>query len=240
MKYPEHISEFWRVRSLDSSLSNTDFALYSYLCNCLNQTHWSTDTITQRRELICGLLGINGNTLEESRNRLKQKGFIDFITVTTTNKNGKKQGVKGASTTYIILNSVRNSVLNGTLNEHETDTKRTRNGTVLINRNRKKNNINNTSISDYQNKVEQELASLDLEGQNSWQKFQEWYQSQGFKKVTQIEEQLTPKQFLTLQNLYGASSLIRTLSNMENYKKVTGYTSVYLTLNNWLSRDNAA
>lgn len=145
MKYPEHISEFWRVRSLDSSLSNTDFALYSYLCNCLNSDYWRTDTITQRRELICGLLGINGKTLEESRNRLKQKGFIDFTTVTSVNKNGKKQGVKGSATTYKILNSlfnsVPNSVLNGTPNEHEMNTKETRNGTAFKKKEEKEKEI---------------------------------------------------------------------------------------------------
>lgn len=137
MKYPEHINNFWRVREIDSSLTNVDYALYGWLCNKLNTTFWTIDRLTQRRDIICGHLGINPRQLEESRNRLKQKGFIDFISKTQTNQAGKKQGVKGSATTYIILNTDGFSVPNrvpmdtpsGREQEHETGTKRALNGT---------------------------------------------------------------------------------------------------------------
>ena len=139
MKYPEHYTEFWRVRNADTSITNIDFALYSYLLNCLNSNYWKSDRLTQRRELICGLLSISPKQLEESRNRLSQKGFITFIAPTTTNKSGRKQGIKGSATTYIVLdeitpvgaNSVPNSVPIDTPNVHDSYTKRTRSDTAF-------------------------------------------------------------------------------------------------------------
>ena len=47
----------------------------------------------------------------------------------------------------------------------------------------------------------------------------------------------TEKQCETLYQQYHADEIIEMLGNMENYKKLTNYTNVYLTITNWLNRD---
>ena len=45
------------------------------------------------------------------------------------------------------------------------------------------------------------------------------------------------KQCETLYQQYHVDEIIEMLGKMENYKKLTNYTNVYLTITNWLNRD---
>ena len=49
---------------------------------------------------------------------------------------------------------------------------------------------------------------------------------------------MTEEQFMKLKEKYNSQQIIDTVLNLENYKDATKkYTSVYLTVSNWLKRD---
>lgn len=100
--------------------------------------------------------------------------------------------------------------------------------------------INNLFIEPGLSLEEKELIDISEENRVRWGKFKDWFEGYGFKKITSIEDQLTPKQLVKLFEHYGASDIKDTLERLENYKGSTKYTSVYLTLNNWLKRETAA
>lgn len=85
----------------------------------------------------------------------------------------------------------------------------------------------------FNQKVEQELAVLNPEDTETWQKYKEWFDSMEFESVIKIPKQLSPKQLCKLADQYNASLIKDKLKNMENRKKLD-YKSVYLTLTNWL------
>ena len=56
--------------------------------------------------------------------------------------------------------------------------------------------------------------------------------------VRKIKKQMTEEQFMKLKKTYNSTQIMNTILNLENYKDATKkYTSVYLTVNNWLKRD---
>lgn len=234
MDYVELIKDFWRVRSIDSSLTNDDFALYCYLCNLLDAASWETDTITQRGDLICGLLKIGSRTLEDSRNRLKQKGFLDSFTKTIIDKTGKRRGVKGSSITFRLLDRYANRLLTGSRNGVEVQSNRSRNDHHVI-----KDNSNNKikKIITFSELAKEQLTMLPEQFAAIWIEFSGWFEGQDFKYVTQIEQQITPKQLDTLLKKHGAPMIQQKILAIENAKaKYTKNLSVYLTLNSWLNR----
>lgn len=234
MDYVELIKDFWRVRSIDSSLTNDDFALYCYLCNLLEAADWATDTIMQRGDLICGLLKIGPRTLEDSRNRLKQKGFLDSFTKTITDKTGKKRGVKGSSITFRILDRHSNRLLSRNQNGVETQSNRSRNDNHVLKDN---SNNNKKKIITYSELAKQQLAMLPEQFAEIWQEFTGWFEGQDFKYVTQIEQQMTPQQLDTLLKKHSAARIQEKILAIENAKnKYAKNLSVYLTVNSWLNR----
>ena len=97
------MSLLWKHRTVDGSINNTDILFYSYLVDCLVNFGPGTNKIIQRGEFICQQLNIHPTTLEDSRERLADKGFIAYESKTIIDKNGKKRGVKGSATTYFVL-----------------------------------------------------------------------------------------------------------------------------------------
>ena len=56
--------------------------------------------------------------------------------------------------------------------------------------------------------------------------------------IRKIKTQMTEEQFIKLKKKYNSVQIMNTVLNLENYKDATKkYTSVYLTVNNWLKRD---
>ena len=50
---------------------------------------------------------------------------------------------------------------------------------------------------------------------------------------------MTEEQFIKLMKKYNSVQIIETVLRLENYKDATKrYTSVYLTVKNWLDKDN--
>ena len=64
----------------------------------------------------------------------------------------------------------------------------------------------------------------------------EWLKKE-FPRVASLEEQITEEQLSKLISEFGKDELKNKLADMENYKKITGYTSVYLTVLKWLKKD---
>ena len=67
--------------------------------------------------------------------------------------------------------------------------------------------------------------------------FNKWLDSETIF-VRKIKTQMTEEQFIKLKKKYNSVQIMNTVLNLENYKDATKkYTSVYLTVNNWLKRD---
>ena len=50
---------------------------------------------------------------------------------------------------------------------------------------------------------------------------------------------MTEEQFIKLKKKYNSVQIMETVLSLENYKDATKrYTSVYLTVKNWLDKDN--
>ena len=67
--------------------------------------------------------------------------------------------------------------------------------------------------------------------------FNKWLDSETIF-VRKIKTQMTEEQFIKLKKKYNSVQIMNTILNLENYKDATKrYTSVYLTVNNWLKKD---
>ena len=68
-------------------------------------------------------------------------------------------------------------------------------------------------------------------------KFNEWMDKEA-KTVRRIKNQINEEQFEKLKLKYNSKQIMDVILNLENYKDAPKkYTSVYLTVNNWLKRD---
>ena len=71
----------------------------------------------------------------------------------------------------------------------------------------------------------------------AFERFNKWLDSET-TFVRKIKKQITEEQFMKLKKTYNSTQIMNTILNLENYKDATKkYTSVYLTVNNWLKRD---
>ena len=71
----------------------------------------------------------------------------------------------------------------------------------------------------------------------AFERFNKWLDSET-TFVRKIKKQMTEEQFMKLKKTYNSTQIMNTILNLENYKDATKkYTSVYLTVNNWLKRD---
>lgn len=72
----------------------------------------------------------------------------------------------------------------------------------------------------------------------AFEKFNKWLDSET-TFVRKIKKQITEEQFIKLKKTYNSTQIMKTILNLENYKEATKrYTSVYLTVKNWLDKDN--
>jgi hypothetical protein len=71
----------------------------------------------------------------------------------------------------------------------------------------------------------------------AFERFNKWLDSET-TFVRKIKKQMTEEQFMKLKKTYNSTQIMNTILNLENYKDATKrYTSVYLTVNNWLKKD---
>ena len=71
----------------------------------------------------------------------------------------------------------------------------------------------------------------------SFEKFNKWV-NENATNVRRIKNQMTEEQFAKLKEKYNSQQIMQIILNLENYKDAPKkYTSVYLTVNNWLKKD---
>ena len=71
----------------------------------------------------------------------------------------------------------------------------------------------------------------------AFEKFNKWV-DENATNVRRIKNQITEDQFTKLKEKYNSQQIMQIILNLENYKDAPKkYTSVYLTVNNWLKRD---
>ena len=87
-------------------------------------------------------------------------------------------------------------------------------------------------------KVNINIVSSETKIKNeAFEKFNKWLDSET-TFVRKIKKQMTEEQFMKLKKTYNSTQIMNTILNLENYKDATKrYTSVYLTVSNWLKRD---
>lgn len=110
MNYIEQIKGFWRSHDVETYPTNV-IALYFYLLEVNNKTSWSV-SFKRNNSKICADLGISYPTLNNSRNRLKQSGLIDFKT-----QNGNANVTYTLKEFLKVTNEVSDEVTNEVTNE---------------------------------------------------------------------------------------------------------------------------
>lgn len=90
MQYISLINQFWRMRRT-TNISHAEVDLYFYLINEANELRWQIQ-FTHPTRLICAALSMSNKVFAETRNRLKQKGLIDFT-----------PGSRGETASYTII-----------------------------------------------------------------------------------------------------------------------------------------
>ena len=72
----------------------------------------------------------------------------------------------------------------------------------------------------------------------AFERFNKWLDSET-TFIRKIKTQMTEEQFIKLKKKYNSVQIMETVLSLENYKDATKrYTSVYLTVKNWLDKDN--
>ena len=112
--YIDLINQFW-TQSKESAFNPSDAVLYFFLLNTCNALHWK-QPFGQSDRFLSLSLGFSINTIRGAKNRLKQRGLIDFK---APEKNGK--GIEG-QTKYVILSVSNFDIVPDTDTDTDADT----------------------------------------------------------------------------------------------------------------------
>lgn len=102
MNYIDLINQFWKIRRA-KRISAYEADLYYYLLNECNSRMW-LNPFELPTTLLCAELGISRKTLSDLRNRLRQKGLIEFEEG-NRNKHGASYLIK-----YVTLSNIQGNV----------------------------------------------------------------------------------------------------------------------------------
>lgn len=111
--YIDLINQFW-TQSKECAFNPSDAVLYFFLLNTCNALHWK-QPFGQSDRFLSLSLGFSINTIRGAKNRLKQRGLIDFK---APEKNGK--GIEG-QTKYVILSVSNFDIVPDTDADTDTD-----------------------------------------------------------------------------------------------------------------------
>ena len=122
--------------------------------------------------------------------------------------------------------------LQQTNNKQTTDKQQANNKQITTN----KNDKNYKNEKNY--KEEDIIISDETKIKNeAFEKFNKWV-DENATNVRRIKNQITEEQFMKLKEKYNSQQIMQIILNLENYKDAPKrYTSVYLTVSNWLKRD---
>ena len=112
--YIDLINQFW-TQSKECAFNPSDAVLYFFLLNTCNALHWK-QPFGQSDRFLSLSLGFSINTIRGAKNRLKQRGLIDFK---APEKNGK--GIEG-QTKYVILSVSNFDIVPDTDADTDADT----------------------------------------------------------------------------------------------------------------------
>lgn len=134
MTYIDYINQFWQIRRYKPMTAHeADF--YFFLLKECNIRNWLCPFELPTR-LIQAELGYSNKTVIDLRNRLKQKGLIDFI-------EGNRRE-KAAS--YILLVTSGNQIVNQTGNQSSNQNGNQTGNPIIKTKNKTKNNNNSGEL----------------------------------------------------------------------------------------------
>lgn len=134
MTYIDYINQFWQIRRYKPMTAHeADF--YFFLLKECNIRNWLCPFELPTR-LIQAELGYSNKTVIDLRNRLKQKGMIDFI-------EGNRRE-KAAS--YILLVTSGNQIVNQTGNQSSNQNGNQTGNPIIKTKNKTKNNNNSGEL----------------------------------------------------------------------------------------------
>lgn len=234
MTYIELINEFWKQDRL-KSFENVDTKLYFMLLDELNIRKW-LNPIELHTYYLEGRLQIKRKAIGEARNRLKQRGLIDYVTKPNN------------PTVYLIENiETNNPELNQlfpTRNNCETIGKQLGNNCETIGK---------QYIEDYKDLKTEDIKENPPKGgqkktlsvaetfaeyhrvakSENYLKFLEWLSEKAPYVASHIYP-LSESEFEKLRAAYGSQSIVQNILNIENRKDLRKkYKSLYRTLINW-------
>ena len=124
----------------------------------------------------------------------------------------------------------------GDLHDSQTIIQRSNNDSQTITHTNKNNK---KEKNEKNNKEEDIFISPEIKKlKEDFEKFNNWLDTKT-KFVRKIKTQMTEEEFMKLKEKYNSKQIIKTIENLENKKDAPKkYTSVYLTVKNWLERDN--
>lgn len=232
MTYIELINEFWKQNGF-KTFGAMDTTVYMYLLHQCNIREWLNPFELQTRNLELSL-GITRKMIQESKNRLKQRGLIDY-----------SDGNRGKTPTYTILGlseicvSHRNA--NGNINGNIT---RNINGNIKETQIETQNKTKTIDIDIKENPLTggkrkahspaQQIQEFRKNSENeSYLKFLDWIEDAAPYVAHNINP-LSEVEFEKLKAAYGSKAIMVNIQNIENRKDLRKkYTSLYRTLLNW-------
>ncbi len=216
MTYIELINEFWKQNGF-MSFGVMDTAVYSYLLHQCNIRGWHNPFQLQTRDIEFHL-SITRKQIGESKNRLKNRGLIDFTA-------GSRKGAP----TYTIIGLSKNMFPSETQTETQTETQiKTKTKDKDIKENpltggKRKANSPAEQIREYRSQSEND----------SYLKFLDWIE-EAAPYVSRNINPLSEVEFEKLKSAFGSKAIMVNIQNIENRKDLRKkYTSLYRTLLNW-------
>lgn len=232
MTYIELINEFWKQDRF-KSFNDIDTRFYFFLLNECNIRNWLNPYELQTQYLEA-MLQIKRKAIGEARNRLKQRGLIDFIAKTNN------------PTIYLITNAEPINELLMKLfplgNNSETNRKHLtkqlgNNSETNIEDNRLKTEIKEKPPKGGKKKSLSPLSQIECfkssSENESYRKFLDWLPENAPYVAANIQP-LSEYEFEKLKAVYDTKIIVRNILNIENRKDLRKkYSSLYRTLINW-------
>ena len=119
-------------------------------------------------------------------------------------------------------------------NDKQTTSKRQANDKQTTTNKNDKNYKNEKNYKEEDIIISDEIKKL----KEDFERFNNWLDTET-TFIRKIKTQMTEEQFIKLKKKYNSVQIMETVLSLENYKDATKrYTSVYLTVKNWLDKDN--
>ena len=119
-------------------------------------------------------------------------------------------------------------------NDTQTTSKRQANDKQTTTNKNDKNYKNEKNYKEEDIFISDEIKKL----KEDFERFNNWLDTET-TFIRKIKTQMTEEQFIKLKKKYNPNQIKDTVLRLENYKEATKrYTSVYLTVKNWLDKDN--